>query len=374
MQNAESDLLKLLSKSLFGCKSDVEMNDEIRAEARIQTVSALVSSDEVQMLAKNMLVTAAHADLTKILQGIPFVTIKGFASASYYPNPLKRDMGDVDIFVDEKHYDEAIEALRKNGFRETEGERNHERHVTFERGDVFFEVHHTLKGFPGDVAKERFHAELKDAYASFFEDLISTARRIGTQRGDVIIPDDYHHGVIMLMHVAGHLLESGGIGLRHLCDWAVYADKVPLDQYRAELKALGLWRFACQLTALSTRYLGLRQMPCAGNWEDPFLEAFMEDIMKAGNFGVKNGGRILNVQMANADRFYEPFIAKVKRKYQFCEKHGWLLPVGAVLYVFSYLGSQIRRGRSINLSFVKEGRTRKALYDQFGLYQFEDER
>ncbi|MBO4750026.1 MAG: nucleotidyltransferase family protein [Lachnospiraceae bacterium] len=372
MRNTESDLLKLLSESLFGCKSDVEISDEIMKEARIQTVSSLISSSEFGMLATNMLVAAAHADLTKVLEGIPFVTIKGFASAYYYSNPVKRDMGDVDIFVDTKHFDETVEALRKNGFREANN--HHERHITFERSDVVFEVHHTLKGFPGDVTKERYDAELKEAYEQFVGDLISTRRRIHVQRGDVIIPDDYHHGVIMLMHVAGHLLESGGIGLRHLCDWAVYADKVPLDQYRAGFEALGLWKFACQLTALSTRYLGLREMPWAGRWDESFLEEFMEDILEAGNFGTKNSGRILSVQMANADHFYEPFIAKVRKKFRFCERHGWLLPVGTILYVFGYLGSQFRRGRSINLSFVNEGRKRKALYDQFGLYQLEDER
>lgn len=46
----------------------------------------------------------------------------------------------------------------------------------------------------------------------------------------------------MLLHVAGHLINTG-IGLRHLCDWAVFVAKFSdegfCEMFEDKLKAVG---------------------------------------------------------------------------------------------------------------------------------------
>ncbi|MBE5863904.1 MAG: hypothetical protein E7295_13790 [Lachnospiraceae bacterium] len=367
MQEAEVALLNVLSKCLFENSTNMTVPGDVMKEAKLQAVSTLIAVDEYQMLANNMLVVSAHEEITRLLEGIPFVTVKGFASAYYYPQPLKRPMGDVDVYVDPQYYDDVIAVITTNGF--VKQENHQERHLAFRKNEIVYEIHNSLKGVPDSVGRPVVNDKVNKALDVFMESLVPSARKVKAQKGEVIIPDDYHHGVIMLMHIAGHLLESGGIGLRHICDWAVYARQVSLEPFQKELKELGLWKFACQLTALCTRYLGLEEMPWAGHWDDAFLEEFMEDILKAGNFGTKSGGRILNVKMANAESFWEPFISRVNQKYPKMAKHKWLFPIQVIRYVFFYFRMQISHHRPLNFSFVKEGQKRKALYDQFCLYE-----
>lgn len=57
----------------------------------------------------------------------------------------------------------------------------------------------------------------------------------------------------------GHHLLGEGIGLRHLCDWAVFADSLKEKEFRSlfetKLKSIGLWKFACILSQVCYKYL-----------------------------------------------------------------------------------------------------------------------
>lgn len=94
----------------------------------------------------------------------------------------------------------------------------------------------------------------------------------------------------MLLHVASHMM-SEGIGMRHLCDWAVFADTLGNEKFvtlfEEKLKRFGLWKFAQILTLVSERYLGLVHKEWAQNPDvtEEQLEALMEDILNGGNFG-----------------------------------------------------------------------------------------
>lgn len=98
------------------------------------------------MIANNIRVDTAHAELTDIFSGIPFVTLKGYASAYYYPEPIYRTMGDVDFYVMPKCYNEAYRRLKESGFMQSGKE--HERHEAFNKGRVHFELHSEIKGIP----------------------------------------------------------------------------------------------------------------------------------------------------------------------------------------------------------------------------------
>ncbi len=125
------------------------ITDEIMQEARLQAVSSLVNNKDYQVFASNIRIDAAHAELTNVLRDIPFVTMKGYASAYYYPNPYMRPMGDVDFYVEPEYYDRAAEALLKAGFSPLNHE--HERHEAFRKDKVTFELHSEIKGIPNGL-------------------------------------------------------------------------------------------------------------------------------------------------------------------------------------------------------------------------------
>ena len=61
-------------------------------------------------------------------------------------------------------------------------------------------------------------------------DIITSAERGNVSEVEYMVPTAFHHGLVMLLHVAGHLINTG-IGLRHLCDWAVFAAKFSDEEF-----------------------------------------------------------------------------------------------------------------------------------------------
>ena len=70
------------------------------------------------MLNQNIQVIEEHKNIHKLLSenNIPYVFLKGCASARYYPDPLLRGMGDVDFYVPPEQLDKARGVFEEDGF------------------------------------------------------------------------------------------------------------------------------------------------------------------------------------------------------------------------------------------------------------------
>ena len=368
MDRTQELLLQRLSRALFGIPDNSPISDDVLSEAKEQTVSALVTKD-YQTIAQNIRVTEAHVELTRLLGDIPFTTFKGYASAYYYPMPEKRTMGDVDFIVSPEYYRIAVDQMLRSGWKKVE--ETQDRHETFRIRNVIFELHSEIKGIPNGIDGIRSKSLTAEAEVrNMLEDLIDTSITVETQHGPIRIPDEFHHGLIMLLHVAGHMLNNNGIGLRHLCDWAVYVHRVDLVQYRDKLEKIGLWTFACQLTAVSSAFLGLPKKPWAGEWPELFLESFLNEFLSSGNFGRKNSGRKAVLILAESS-----YIEYVKTIIPISREYPVFLPFAMVIAPFFYI-YRIISGKSklVKLSTVTEARKRIALYDQFQLFQAGNQR
>ena len=359
MNNTEKQLLNQLSKALFGTLDAAPLSADVLKEAKIQTVSSLLTTD-YQIYAKNIRVIAAHAKLTKLLNDIPFTTFKGYASAFYYSTPEKRTMGDVDFIVAPEYYQETVERLLHGGWSRCNTE--NARHEEFEKDKLIFELHSEIKGIPKKTDNDHLSAE--SGVRALLADLIDTSVTVCTQQGPVIIPDEFHHGLIMLLHIAGHMLRDEGVGLRHLCDWAVYVQKVDLKKHQDKLEKIGLWTFACQLTAVSSAYLGLPPKDWAGDWPQKFLESLIEDFLMAGNFGQKNAGRDSTLKLAQTS-----FAQLTKEKVPIILDYPVLLPFAMVFYCLRYMVRLITgRAKFVKVGTFTGAKDRQKLYDQFQLF------
>lgn len=286
----------LLSKALFAVSPSEKMEWEeaaLLAEASSQAVLLLAAqaletvsdAGKKQMnavIARNMNLVYEHTELHELLteNGIPYVILKGCASASYYPDPILRTMGDVDFLVKPEDFDRAGELLENIGF--TPEEDRGGIHVAYHRDAFTWEMHRSVNGIPSGECGKRV--------AEYLRNIIETAVDYETECGTMRIPDAFHHCLILLLHTASHLT-SEGIGLRHLCDWAVFAGKEDVGQWQRELELCGLWRFAQILTLVSEKYLGLPGRAWSGEAEGWLLDGLMEDIFSGGNFGQKDADR-----------------------------------------------------------------------------------
>ena len=363
MNDTQGQLLSILSHSLFKTPTTFKPTDEVKNEARAHAVGTLISID-YGISIQNIRVSMAHAHLTKILADIPFTTFKGYASAYYYPQPSCRQMGDVDFIVSHADYKKTVDRLLAEGYIEKHLE--HERHKTFWKNNVTLELHSEIKGIPnGKDGIVTTSTTAEKCVRALLADLIETAQTVDTPQGAIIIPDDFHHGLIMLLHVAGHIINNDGVGLRHLCDWATYCSRVSLKQYREKLESVGLWTFACQLTAVSTRYLGLPKQSWAGEWDELFLAALIEDVLAAGNFGKKEAGRAVSALMQRTS-----FAEMTQNHYP--QANTVTIPFYMIAYIIRYVILMLRgKRRLIMPSTILGAKERNDLYRQFRLFEKE---
>ena len=400
-------LLALLGQTLFGRAPALEQEPDWNAvlrEAKQQAVLPLAweaaktrlsgpkaeAMDEAvgKLVANNMFMDFDHVELHQAMTaaGIGYVVMKGSASAAYYPQPMLRMMGDVDFLVRQEDAARAGQTLGELGFRETE-ERDNPIHQAYVRDTdpthrSEWELHWQPNGIPRNAAGEEIRALLADS--------VETARLRETENGAYMVPDDFHHGLMILIHTAMHMIHSG-VGLRHLCDWAVFAESLSDERFcalfREPLERTGLWDFACVLTALSTRYLGGAERPWTGERSEELLEGLMCDILSGGNFGKKDRARLDEARLlvdrekglvsgeVSAKNLLSALNVKARRAMPFLQKAPLLLPLGWGYVALRHLGRMARGSRpALRLDRAVAGaEQRSRLYRQLRLFEQEQD-
>lgn len=382
MTNTQQALLDLLSKALFN-HGDIDSSgynwQEIKEEALDQTIFTVIYpvicnmlpeelSSEWKMLnyrlfSNNMKVVYGHGELHDLMceNDIPYTSLKGFSSAYYYPVPFNRIMGDVDFLVNTEDLSRTEDALKSVGFQRQDDVWSMH-HYEYLRGKFVWELHYTMDGIKegvcGDKAKENLTRFIDRSRIVEYNGMICK------------IPCEFDHALIMLIHVAKHFTNGEGIGLRHLCDWAVYVDKVDISLYKDKFVEVGLWTFACQLTAACIKYLGIRNYDWCKSVSDEFLDMLMEDIFTGGNFGCKTENRGAGYRMVRQGSVIGSLSSRAKEYYPFCKKYALLLPLGMIMYCFVFLWRRITgKKKWVKLSSIQDGLERRQLYEQFKLYE-----
>lgn len=326
-----------------------------------------------------------HGELHRIMSqnGIPYSVIKGIASAYYYPEASLRDMGDVDFLVYEKDFEKSKQTVTRAGFEIDHGDDDDGIHIAFSRKPLsVWEQHRSVNGIPGGRVGELIKKEISRT--------VETSELITLDGVSCKIPDAFHHGLIMLLHVASHMTHEG-VGLRHLCDWAVFADRIDNNEFtrlfESKLKSFGLWKFAQILTLLSEKYLGIAHK----SWSESNiiteeqLADIMEDILSGGNFGKKDMNRYREIKYISnpeertvddknvASQAIKTLNNKVCRDYKWIKKHKVFLPVGWVAEGVKYTGILIKGERKTKgtSAMLKEAAKRKNIYSQMNLFETE---
>lgn len=396
LTKCQLQLLDLVSIALFGGEEvKIPLTQELGEEAYQQAVlnllglqldtTSVLNELNTQGLANNVRIDYEHSEVHKLMSEakIPYVILKGSASASYYPEPLLRTMGDVDFLVSPSDVSKAEWILRKNGFQAGK-DNNNDCHMVYRRHTYgvisTWEMHWEPSGIP--------NGEVGNLIREYFSDIITEAKKCNVSGSEYMIPSTFHHGLIMLLHVAVHMINSG-IGLRHLCDWTVFVAKLTEEEFcelfEKKLKTIGLWKFAQVLTQLSVKYLKCPVKKWCLNGDDDYLETVMVDIMDAGNFGTKDKNRINQAKLiTNTGKGYvddtsllKQFILTMNEKSKRCLpivlKIPLLLPIGWIYVGVRHLVRIAQRKRpSIDVGDMITGATeRKNIYREFRLFEKE---
>ena len=376
MNSDQRALLEYVSSALFYAEVSSPLTEEVIREAMDQAVLSLLPLKGdvrlLQLVAQNVNVEYMHTRLHEIMSaaGIPYCVIKGVTSAVWYPEPVLRTMGDVDFIVQKEDLERTTQVLKQAGCFYKEY--LHDHHRAFSKDGIMFELHWEVPGMPENVPE--LHRLLSD--------LIESAEL----KNGCMQATAFHHGLILLLHTAEHLLNTG-IGLRHLCDWAVFeasfTDSEFREMFETPLKSAGMWRFAQLLSLTSAKWLSAPKLPWMGEAEDNLLDGIMDDILDAGNFGKKNPERINQAKFITdrssrsvgtvgpVRQFAKTMTEKAYFEWPLCKKVKALLPAGWAYISVRHL-IKIHRGKRPKMhvtDMVKGSQKRRKIYREFNLFQ-----
>lgn len=396
MTLSQEILLILLSKSLFARTPEFVDGDwlEVLKEAKNQAVVQLaaqeldytrLSIEESQAwekaasadLANSVRIGYNHRLLHEWMTSIPYVILKGAASASYYPTPVYRSMGDVDFLVKTEDLERAGKVLEEHGLKPWD--QDHISHIVYRGPQMHYEMHFNIAGIPnGDAG---------DLVREYTKDLFQKTETKSIVSGVATLPSHFYHGLILLLHICHHLTGEG-VGLRHLCDWAVFENSFSEDEFRelfeVKLKKLGLWRFAQILTRISIKYLGADER----SWAIPdiqIVDALMDDILAGGNFGKKDKERsnqayIISSRGKNGvgktnlcAQFFISLNNVVYTRWNFAKKWKIVLPVGWLYFGIKHAVKIVKGERKkVHLSkMIRGAEKRRSIYKNLCLFECE---
>ena len=398
MQRYQRTLLQLLSKALFGNSESIsdaewiEVLKEAKNQAVVQLAYSVLDKTKLSSIIENQWKQVASANIANNIRvghnhsclhewlsqaNIPYVILKGSASAAYYPDPSYRSMGDVDFLVRDVDLDRAGKVLEKQGLKPWD--QDHISHIVYKGPRMHYEMHFNLAGTPDGVAGDLVREYTKDIFEKAQEKTVGT--------GTAMLPSPFHHGLILLLHTCHHLTGEG-VGLRHLCDWAVFENSFSEEEFRdlfeEKLKRIGLWHFAQILTRASIKYLGAEEREWAMA-NEKVVDDLIEDILVGGNFGKKdyersNQAYIISSRGKNGvgktGIMKQAIISLnnvVYTRWVFAKKWKIVLPLGWIYFgVKQTIKIMKGKRKKVHVRQLIEGASRRReLYKQFRLYEAE---
>ncbi|MCD8105510.1 MAG: nucleotidyltransferase family protein [Lachnospiraceae bacterium] len=240
MNKTEKALLQLTGRALFGTPADFEPSavdwSALYHEASNQALSLLIwdtlsdeergsvpddvgirwEQDSFRHIMNNEQLLYEQEQVIQLLTAasIPCVILKGSSSAANYPQPSLRIMGDIDLLVRPEQQMEAVKALQANGYGDVLDEKHH-CHMTLHKDEIAVEVHKEPNGLFLDG-----NSEILGRIRNYFSDAIDRRQFMD----GLPVPSDEHQAIILILHKLEHFTTSG-LGLRQLCDWAVFVEK-----------------------------------------------------------------------------------------------------------------------------------------------------
>lgn len=244
--------------------------------------------------------------------GFNTVILKGQGNALFYPNPLLRTPGDIDIWLD-KSRNEITQYVRKYCPNE-EIVYHHAEFPVMKACNI--EVHFT-PSWMNNYFKNR---KLQKLFQEFKEKQFTHEVSLPDSKEKICIPTIEFNRIYILLHIYRHLFDEG-IGLRQILDYYYILKQECSEEEKKNsykwIQKLGMQRFCCAVMYIMQEVFGLenKYLICAPSVkEGKFL---LDEIMRAGNFG-KYDERIVRKQ--NESHLHK-YIRKIKRNLRFIKSY-----------------------------------------------------
>ena len=213
-------------------------------------------------------------------RGFNSCLLKGQGVALYYPQPLWRIPGDIDLW---------LEGDREDIYRTTKKSEHFEGltylHVNFSLfKDTSLEVHVTPSWMSSPFLNHQLQRYFKGCWNGDLTREVSLPGAAGT----VNVPSDEFNRFYLLLHIYHHLFGQG-VGLRQLMDYyyvlLAECDEASLQRTRDLFQRFHLMKFVSAVMYVEQKVFGLPddKLLVPVNVEEG--EFLLSEILQAGNFG-----------------------------------------------------------------------------------------
>ncbi len=339
MTTQQLDFLNALSQAL--CNGTETTDPVILKEARDQAVYALMSLDDEagQIVANNTQLAWEQQKLEEIFKDIPYVILKGTAAAIYYPEPIRRTLGDIDLMVSPEDFQRAHSALQDAGYRTSDPADEISRHAHFFREQVTLELHRRFGTLQTEEQEKIFNQWI-------IENIPYAVPGRDDEFTFPMLPDQMN-GLVLLVHINQHLEE--GLGIRQIVDWIMYIRHSLSDtawpSFQKKTDQLGLTKLAKVSARLGQLYLGMNEkITWCRDIQDSLADDLLEYLFECGNFGKKDPASNKVAMVLSHGRGVKGFFRNLQQRgtanWKRLEKASWLKP-----FAWAYqLGRYIKFG------------------------------
>ena len=254
-------------------------NNVTLSRERAARLMGVIKMTERENIRKNLQLT----EITEYLKqwNIGYHVVKGQVLGTYYPSPLMRRSGDIDIFVPTDYPNAVRQLTQIEGMTCCKGNEKG-KHQVMVRGGVVLELHRNLLL----LATPRH----RRAWQSFVSAMLQDETYVVINGCQVRTLPLYGHLVYVFMHLYFHLITSG-VGLRQLCDLAILLQRgveecVDWERILSVAHSLGCSAAFRAVVACCVDVLGVSSLPIALSRQDHrWGRRVFREILRAGNFG-----------------------------------------------------------------------------------------
>ena len=233
---------------------------------------------------QNLIVNQRLVDISSLFakEGLKICLLKGQGNALMYSDPLSRQSGDIDIWVDATKECVCRLVSKYVGDIDTDTSIHHIEFPIFD--DVEVEIHHIPTYSIVRRKQKALEKYVEDSKLRQFDNKVN----IFNSAILINIPTVDFNIIYQLSHMQRHFF-NGGIGLRHLIDFYFLLKKaynhVSLDMIELQLKNLGLFRFTRAIMWLLKETIGIDEKYLIIAPEEKSGLLLKDEIEKGGNFG-----------------------------------------------------------------------------------------
>ena len=226
--------------------------------------------------------------------GFQVCILKGQGNALMYPDPLRRNSGDIDIWMKPAGEEGVcMKSIRKAVNKYVTGHYKNPKirfyHVEYVVDKIPVEAHY----MPSIMNNPLYNARLQRYYRTHQDEQCDHWKELPNGVGQIPVPTYVFNVIFQLCHIMHHYFDEG-IGLRQMMDYFFLLKtqndgRCKKEDIKQTLNYLGLWKFAGAVMYVMQSVFLLDEEYMIAPVDERRGVSLLKEIDKGGNFGKFSG-------------------------------------------------------------------------------------